>query len=59
MEKLNIVYSKKNIPVSSKHQYKLILSKIEKVVKRMRWKVVEFYGKFGSNNLATIKKHLI
>ena len=50
MEKLNIDYSKKNIPVSSKHQYKIILiSKIEKVVKRMRWKVLKFYGTLNVN----------
>ena len=54
MGKLNIEYSKKNIPVSSKHQNQIILIlKIEKVVKRMRWKVLEFYGKPNDNNKET------
>ena len=51
MEKFNINYSKKNIPTASIAQYKLILtSKIEKVRKRMRWKVLEFLGKLESNS---------
>ena len=50
MEKFNINYSKKNIPTASTAQYKLMLtSKIEKVIKRMRWKVLEFLGKLDSN----------
>ena len=37
MEKFNINYPKKNIPAASRAQYKLMLiSKIEKVIKRMR-----------------------
>ena len=51
MEKFNISYSKKNIPTASTAQYKLMLtSKIEKVIKRMRWKVLEFLGKLDSNS---------
>ena len=51
MEKFNISYSKKNIPTASIAQYKLMLtSKIEKVIKRMRWKVLEFLGKLDSNS---------
>ena len=51
MEKLNIDYSKKNILVATKHQYKIILiSKIEKVVKRIRWKALEIHGKLNDNN---------
>ena len=49
-------YSKKNISVSSKYQYKIILiSKIEKVVKRMRWKVLEFHRKLNDNNKETFR----
>ena len=44
MEKFNINESKKNIPVPSKLQYK-----VEKVIKRMRWKSVEFLGKLSRN----------
>ena len=51
MEKFNINYSKKNVPAASRAQYKLTLtSKIEKVIKRMRWKVLEFLGKLDSNS---------
>lgn len=51
MEKFEINYSKKNIPISSKNQYKLMLtSKVEKVLKRMRWKVLEFLGKLDNDS---------
>ena len=51
MEKFEINYSKKNIPISSKNQYKLILtSKVEKVLKRRRWKVLEFLGKLDNDS---------
>ena len=51
MEKFEINYSKKNIPISSKNQYKLMLtSKVEKVLKRMRWKVLEFHGKLDNDS---------
>ena len=46
------IYSVKNIPVPSKHQYKIqLISKTEKVIKRMRWKCLEFLGKLNSNNV--------
>ena len=49
-KKLNIDYSRKNIPVLSKHQYKIILiSNIEKIVKRMPWKLLEFYRKLNDS----------
>ena len=39
MEKLQLHYSKKNIPIPSKRNYKLqLMDKIEQVIKRMRWK---------------------
>ena len=51
MQKFEINYSKKNISISSKNQYKLMLtSKVEKVLKRMRWKVLEFLGKLDNDS---------
>ena len=51
MERFDINYSKKNIPIPSKHNYKIMLvSKIEKVIKRMRWKTLEFLGKLDNDD---------
>ena len=51
MEKFNINYSKKNIPTASIAQHKVMLtSKVEKVIKRMQSKVLEFIGKLDSNS---------
>ena len=45
-------YSVKNIPIPSKHQYNIqLISKTEKVIKRMRRKCLECLGKFNSNNV--------
>ena len=45
MEKFTINYSQKNIPIPSKRQYILsLISKVEKVIRHMRWKVLEFQG---------------
>ena len=42
-------YSNKNIPIPPKNEYKLLLiSKVENVLKRMRWKALEFLGKLNS-----------
>ena len=42
---------KLNIPIPSKHNYKIMLvSKIEKVIKRMRWKTLEFLGKLDNDD---------
>ena len=39
MEKLQLRYSPKNIPVPSERSYKLqFMDKIDQVIKRMRWK---------------------
>ena len=44
MQKPNLDYSKKIIAVLPKQQYKIIhISKIEKLITRIRWKVSEFY----------------
>ena len=58
MNKFDINYAKKNIATASVAQYKLMLtSKIEKVIKRVRWKVSEFLGKLDSNRNKT--KHTV
>ena len=52
MERFVTDYSVKNIPIPSKHQYKIQLkSKTEKVIKRMKLKCLEFLGKLNSNNV--------
>ena len=54
MERLVTDYSVKNIPIPSKHQYKIqLISKTEKVIIRMRWKCLEFLGKLKSNNVTS------
>ena len=51
MERFDINYSKKNTPIPSKYNYKIMLvSKIEKVIKRMPWKTLEFLGKLDSDD---------
>ena len=43
MEKANINYSYKNIPIPNRHQYKLVLlRRIESFIKNMRWKAYFF-----------------
>ena len=43
MEKINLHYSNKNIPIASERHYKSnLLEKIEAVIKRMRWKAAFF-----------------
>ena len=51
MEKLEIEYSMKNIPVPSQRHYKIqLITKAKKLIKRMRWKTLEFLGKLSSDN---------
>ena len=51
METFNINYSKKIIPIPSKEEYKLLLiSKVEHLLKRMRWKALAFLEKLGESN---------
>ena len=51
MERFEINYSNKNIPIPSKYNYKIMLvSKIEKVINRMRWKTLVFLGKLDNDN---------
>ena len=50
MEKLQLDYSYKNIPIPPERSYKLqLMDKIELVIKRMRWKAY-FYDKGNKNN---------
>ena len=51
-------YSEKNIPIPSKEQYKIhLISKVEKFIKRMRWKALQFLGKLESTNKETFGFH--
>ena len=51
MERFVTDYSVKNIPIPSKRQYKIqLITKTEKVIKRMRWKCLVFLGKRNSSN---------
>ena len=48
MEKFNLQYSTKNIPLPSRHEYKMLLvAKTESVIRRIRWKVLAFDGKLA------------
>ena len=54
MEKFNMNYSDKNIPIPSRQDYKIhLISKTEKFIKRIRWKALEFLGKLESTEKET------
>ena len=54
MENVDISYSKKNIPIPSKYEYKVqLVSKVESVIKRMRWKALEFLGQLKGDGKKT------
>ena len=54
MEKFNLLYSKKNIPIPSKHAFlQMLVAKTENLIRRMRWKVLEFDGKLSSTEKRT------
>ena len=47
-------YSKKNIPIPSRHDFKLLLvAKTENFIRRMRWKVLAFDGKLPTSGKKT------
>ena len=49
MDQRNFSYSMKNIPVPSKKLYlKILIDKVEILVKRMRWKALFFENQSGS-----------
>ena len=51
VERINVPYSFKNIPLPDKHQYKLVsVNKIESFIANMRWKVVFFFLTNNSRN---------
>ena len=54
MERFNLKYSKKNIPIPSESEYKLLLTaKTESLIKRMRWKALQFQGKLQPSDKET------
>ena len=54
MEKFNLEYSKKNIPIPSRREYlKMLIAKTENLIRRMRWKVHAFDGKLGPSEKKT------
>ena len=54
MEKFNMNYSDKNIPIPSRQDYKIhLISKTEKFIKQIRWKALEFLGKLESTEKET------
>ena len=49
MERFNISYSHKKIPIQTEKQYKIqLIAKIENLVKTMRWKALDFLGKLDN-----------
>ena len=54
MERIDLRYSKKNILIPSRHDYKLqLVSKTEHFLKRMRWKALQFDGKLPPSDKET------
>ena len=54
MERFDMSYSKKTIPLPSEKQCKLqLISKVESVTKRMRWKAMQFLRKLDQNRTET------
>ena len=54
MERLYTDYSNRNIPIPSQNEYKLqLISKAEHLLKRMRWKILQFQRKLESDNKET------
>ena len=58
MEKFNLQYSLKNIPIPNKATYeKSIISKTESFLKRMRWKAFFFDNKDLDEAIASLEKY--
>ena len=54
MERFNINYSKKNIPITTEREYKIqLIAKLKSFTKGMRWKALEVLGKLGPNEKET------
>ena len=48
MEKFNIDYSTKIIPIPTKHENAIQLSKVQQFIKRMRWEALQFLRKLNN-----------
>ena len=54
MERFNIDYSKKNIPIPTEKEYQIqLIDKVESFTKRMGWKALEFLRKLNSSEKET------
>ena len=54
MERFDIDYLKKNMPLPTKREYKIqSIAKAESVIKRMRWRSLEFFNKLSSSEMET------
>ena len=54
MERFDIDYSEKNIPLPIKQEYKIqLIAKVESITKWMRWKSLEFFNKLSSSEIET------
>ena len=54
MERFDINYPKKNIPLPLEKQYNSqLISKVDSVIKWMRWKAMQFLGKLDQNGTET------
>ena len=54
MERFDTGYSKKNISLPTKREYKIqLIVKVESAIKRMRWKSLGFLNKLGNSEIET------
>ena len=54
MERFDIDYSQKNIPLPTRREYKIQLTaKLESVINRMRWKPLAFFNKLSCSEIKT------
>ena len=54
MEKFYVTYSKKNIPLANHSEFRIqLISNVESLIKRMRWKTLQSLGKLESKNKDT------
>ena len=54
MEKFNLPYSRKNIPIPSKHGFmQMLVAKTESFIRRMRWKLLAFDGTLAPSDKKT------
>ena len=54
MERFDIDFSKKKIPLPTKREYKIqLIAKVESVIKRIRWRSLEFFNKLSRSEIET------